>query len=60
VIAAGVDSGEFRSDLDPVRTAAAITATLQGAYVLARTAQDTGAFDDAVEGVLALLAAARA
>lgn len=60
VIAAGVDSGEFRPGLDPVRTAAAIAATLQGGYVLARAAQDASVFDDAVEGVLALLEAARA
>ncbi|MGN7799659.1 TetR family transcriptional regulator [Leifsonia sp. 22587] len=60
VIASGVDSGEFRPDLDPTRTAAAIAATLQGGYVLARAAQDASVFDDAVEGVLALLEAARA
>jgi TetR/AcrR family transcriptional repressor of nem operon len=59
VVAAGVADGEFRPDLDPDKTAAAIAATLQGAYVLARAAGDTVAFDDAVEGVLALLAAAR-
>jgi len=60
VISSGVESGEFRPDLDPVRTAAAVAATLQGGYVLARAAQDAGVFDDAVEGVLALLEAARA
>ena len=60
VIAEGVDGGELRSDLDPVRTAAAIAAALQGGYVLARAAQDASVFDDAVEGVLALLEAARA
>ena len=59
VISGGVDSGEFRPDLDPIRTAAAVAATLQGAYVLARAAQDASVFDDAVEGVLALLEAAR-
>lgn len=60
VIADGVGSGELRSDLDPVRTAAAVAATLQGGYVLARAAQDASVFDDAVDGVLALLEAARA
>lgn len=60
VISGGVDSGEFRPDLDPIRTAAAVAATLQGAYVLARAAQDVAVFDDAVEGVLALLEGARA
>ncbi|MEV8214357.1 TetR family transcriptional regulator [Leifsonia sp. NPDC077715] len=60
VISSGVESGEFRPDLDPARTAAAVAATLQGGYVLARAAQDASVFDDAVEGVLALLEAARA
>ena len=58
-ISAGLDRGEFSPGLDPVRTAAAVAATLQGAYVLARAAQDASVFDDAVEGVLALLEAAR-
>ncbi|MBB4688069.1 TetR/AcrR family transcriptional regulator [Amycolatopsis jiangsuensis] len=60
VIAAGVESGEFRAGLDAAKTAATVAATLQGAYVLARSAQDVAVFDDAVEGVLALLTAARA
>jgi AcrR family transcriptional regulator len=60
VISDGIDSGEFRSGLDPTRTAATVAATLQGAYVLARAAQDASVFDDAVEGILALLEAARA
>lgn len=59
VISGGVDSGEFAPGLDPVRTATAVAATLQGAYVLARAAQDVSVFDDAVEGVLNLLEAAR-
>lgn len=60
VIQRGVDAGELRADLDAGRTGTAIAAILQGAYVLARAAQDTSAFDDAVEGALALLTAARA
>jgi TetR/AcrR family transcriptional repressor of nem operon len=60
VISGGIGSGEFRADVDPVRTAAAVAAALQGAYVLARAAQDARVFDDAVEGVLALLETARA
>ena len=60
VISGGVESGEFPPSLDPVRTAAAIAAALQGAYVLARAAQEVSVFDDAVEGVLALLEAVRA
>lgn len=59
VITGGVDSGEFTPGLDPARTATTVAATLQGAYVLARAAQDVSVFDDAVEGVLALLEAAR-
>lgn len=60
VISGGVESGEFSPSLDSIRTAAAIAAALQGAYVLARAAQQISVFDDAIEGVLALLAAARA
>ncbi len=60
VISAGIDSGEFRSSLDAVTTAATIAATLQGAYVLARTAHDPAVFDDAVQGLLSLLEMARA
>jgi AcrR family transcriptional regulator len=60
VISRGIDRGEFRRDVDPVRTAAAVAATLQGAYVLARAAQDVSVFDDAIGGILALLEGARA
>jgi TetR/AcrR family transcriptional regulator, transcriptional repressor for nem operon len=59
VIAAGIESGELREDLDAVRTGTAVSAMLQGAYVLARSAQDTAVFDEAVEGIVALLSAAR-
>ncbi|MEV0195230.1 helix-turn-helix domain-containing protein [Nonomuraea sp. NPDC050691] len=59
VIAAGVSGGEFREDLDAAKTAAMIVATLQGAYVLARAAQDAAVFDDAIDGVVTLLSAAR-
>jgi TetR/AcrR family transcriptional repressor of nem operon len=55
VITDGVADGEFRADLDPAKTAAAIAATLQGGYVLARAAQDVARFDDAIDGILALL-----
>ncbi len=60
VLSAGIEAGEFSSSLDSAKTAATVAATLQGAYVLARAAQDPSVFDDAVEGVLALLEAARA
>lgn len=59
VIATGIARGELRSDLDPDRTAAALSATLQGAYVLARAAGDVAVYDDAVRGALDLLSAAR-
>lgn len=59
VISDGVERGEFPSELNPIRTAAAIAATLQGAYVLARAAQDPNVFENAVGGVLDLLAFAR-
>lgn len=58
VVAEGQQAGELHAGLDPVRVAAAIAATLQGAYVLARAAQDVTAFDAAIDGVLDLLASA--
>lgn len=57
LVAEGVATGELRAGVDPVATAAAIVATLQGGYVLARAAGDSEMFQLAVEGVLALLAA---
>ncbi|MDF3293306.1 MULTISPECIES: TetR/AcrR family transcriptional regulator [Streptomyces] len=58
VIAEGQSRGELGAELDPVATAAAIAATLQGGYVLARAADSTEPFEHAVTGVLALLASA--
>lgn len=40
---------------DPQATAATIAAVLQGGYVLARAAGSTAPFDQAVDGILALL-----
>jgi TetR/AcrR family transcriptional regulator, transcriptional repressor for nem operon len=57
LVAEGVATGELRAAIDPAATAAAIVATLQGGYVLARAAGDSEMFQLAVEGVLALLAA---
>lgn len=57
LVAEGVAGGELRAGIDPAATAAAIVATLQGGYVLARAADDPEMFQLAVEGVLALLAA---
>ena len=55
VVAEGVADGELGPTLDPAATASAIVATLQGGYVLARAANDPQAFQQAIEGVLALL-----
>ncbi|WP_370348286.1 TetR/AcrR family transcriptional regulator [Catenulispora sp. EB89] len=57
LVAEGVADGGLSPTLDPVTTAAAIVATLQGGYVLARAANDPQAFQQAIEGVLALLGA---
>ncbi|WP_431037909.1 TetR/AcrR family transcriptional regulator [Streptomyces sp. P6-2-1] len=53
----GRERGELGAALDPRTTAAAIVATLQGGYVLARAAGSVEPFDEAVTGVLGLLAA---
>jgi TetR/AcrR family transcriptional regulator, transcriptional repressor for nem operon len=53
MIAEGADS--FAAGLDPVATAAAIVAALQGGYVLARAAGSPEPFDQAISGVLGLL-----
>ncbi|WP_199245768.1 TetR/AcrR family transcriptional regulator [Leifsonia sp. AG29] len=57
VVREGQEAGELPAGLDAARIAATIAATLQGGYVLARAAQDGGAFHDAVDGLLDLLAA---
>jgi TetR/AcrR family transcriptional regulator, transcriptional repressor for nem operon len=59
VLTEGRDRGELDPTLDPVATASALLATLQGGYVLARAAADPTAFDQAIEGALALLDRAR-
>ncbi|MEU9851709.1 TetR/AcrR family transcriptional regulator [Streptomyces sp. NPDC047974] len=53
----GRASGELAAALDPQTTAAAVVATLQGGYVLARAAGSVQPFDQAIAGVLGLLAA---
>jgi len=55
VLDEGVRSGELDRRVEPAATAAAIVATLQGGYVLARAAGGTEPFDRAVAGILALL-----
>jgi AcrR family transcriptional regulator len=56
VITEGQESGEFAAALDPVDTAAALVAVLQGGYVLARAADSVEPFNQAMRGALALLA----
>lgn len=50
------DQGEASQSLDPQNTAAALIAILQGGYVLARAAGSQGAYRQAVDGALGLLA----
>ncbi|GAA3074205.1 TetR/AcrR family transcriptional regulator [Streptosporangium carneum] len=57
VLAEGRDRGELDAALDPVATASAVVAVLQGGYVLARAAGSAEPFEQAVDGVLGLLAA---
>jgi TetR/AcrR family transcriptional repressor of nem operon len=57
VVQEGLDRGELEPFLDPASIAATIVATLQGGYVLARADGTTEPFDQAVTGMLALLAA---
>ncbi|WP_327066741.1 TetR/AcrR family transcriptional regulator [Kitasatospora sp. NBC_01250] len=57
LLAEGRERGEFDPSLDPVATASTIVAVLQGGYVLARAADSTEPFTEAVDGVLGLLAA---
>ncbi len=56
VLAEGRDRGELTAGLDPVATASTVVAVLQGGYVLARAANSTEPFQQAVTGVLGLLA----
>ncbi len=56
VIGEGRANGELDPSVDPAATAAALTAVLQGGYVLARASGSTDAYALAVDGVLALLA----
>ncbi|GAA5192799.1 TetR/AcrR family transcriptional regulator [Rugosimonospora acidiphila] len=56
VLAEGRARGELAATLDVATTAAAVVAVLQGGYVLARAAGSTAPFDQAITGVLGLLA----
>ncbi|WP_035848964.1 TetR/AcrR family transcriptional regulator [Kitasatospora azatica] len=55
VLTEGVERGEPIRPLDPAATATAVVAVLQGGYVLARAADSTEPFDQAVSGILGLL-----
>ncbi|MEU6862373.1 TetR/AcrR family transcriptional regulator [Streptomyces sp. NPDC046876] len=57
VLAEGRERGELDAALDPQATAATVVAVLQGGYVLARAADSVQPFDQAIGGVLGLLAA---
>ncbi|MEU3556075.1 TetR/AcrR family transcriptional regulator [Streptomyces fragilis] len=57
VLAEGRERGELDAGLDPWAVAATTVAVLQGGYVLARAAASAQPFDQAVDGVLGLLAA---
>jgi TetR/AcrR family transcriptional repressor of nem operon len=50
-------SGEFLSTISSDRLAAAIVATVQGGYVLAKASRDERLFSEAIEGVIDLLGA---
>lgn len=56
IVAEGTAGGGLRPGLDAPATAAAVVATVQGGYVLARASGSPAAFDAAVQGLLALLA----
>ncbi|MDT8915190.1 TetR/AcrR family transcriptional regulator [Amycolatopsis sp. PS_44_ISF1] len=53
----GRSAGELPGHLDSAALAATVVAVLQGGYVLARAADSPEPFDQAISGVLALLAA---
>jgi TetR/AcrR family transcriptional repressor of nem operon len=55
VVTQGIDAGELTPAIDPAATASAIVAALQGGYVLARAADSAKPFEQAIEGILALL-----
>ncbi|OEV00965.1 TetR family transcriptional regulator [Streptomyces qinglanensis] len=52
----GRDRGELNAAMSPTEAASTVVAVLQGGYVLARAADSTEPFEQAVTGVLGLLA----
>jgi TetR/AcrR family transcriptional regulator, transcriptional repressor for nem operon len=57
IVEEGKEQGQFRPELDGEAVAAAVLATVQGGYVLARASGSPAAFDAGVRGLLSLLAA---
>lgn len=55
LLAEGRERGELDAALDPEATASTVVAVLQGGYVLARAAESSQPYRQAVEGVLGLL-----
>jgi TetR/AcrR family transcriptional regulator, transcriptional repressor for nem operon len=52
----GKEDGSLRADLDPRKTAAALIAVVEGAFITARATGRQSSADDATAGALALLA----
>ncbi|MBV8650389.1 MAG: TetR/AcrR family transcriptional regulator [Alphaproteobacteria bacterium] len=59
ILSEGQVRGELAAGFDPAAVAAGVTAVLQGGYVLARAAGSVEPFTAAINGLLALLGAAR-
>jgi hypothetical protein len=57
ILTDGLRRGELEAALDPASSASTIVAVLQGGYVLARAANSTAPFTQAVEGVTCPLSA---
>jgi AcrR family transcriptional regulator len=55
IVEEGKRQGEFGPELDGEEIAAAVLATVQGGYVLARASGSPAAFDAGVQGLLSLL-----
>ncbi|MCT9143056.1 TetR/AcrR family transcriptional regulator [Streptomyces violarus] len=56
IVEEGKEQGQFAPSLDGREIAAAVVATVQGGYVLARASGSPAAFDAGVRGLLSLLA----
>ncbi|KOV57236.1 TetR/AcrR family transcriptional regulator [Streptomyces sp. MMG1121] len=56
IVEEGQRQGQFAPDLDGEEIGAAVLATVQGGYVLARASGSPAAFDTGVRGLLSLLA----